>query len=148
MVSRGGIALNTTSILIAVHLFGVILWIGGLVTAGLTFAFADHARREVAQAARRAMRFLVTPGMLLAWVAGLAVLIPSFSTSYATAGWMHGKLTLALFASGAHGFLSGKLRKIADGTAEPQPGAIRGVVLGVLVIALVVVGLVILRPGS
>lgn len=138
-----------TSILLAAHLLGVILWIGGSVTGALVVALAaDAARRETAAAARRALLFVASPGMVLAWVAGLAVLLPSFTTAYARAGWMHGKLTVALVASGLTGFLMGKLRKAASGQAGVAEGALRGVAIAIVVLAAVVVVLVMLRPGA
>ncbi len=136
---------------LATHLVGAILWIGGTLAAAWVAAFAARATPPVADAlagARRALRTFATPGMLLAWVGGLGMLIPSFTTLYARAGWMHTKLLLLVVASALHGVLSARIRKAADGSKPATAGLLQGLALGLLACALGVVFLAVLKPGG
>lgn len=136
-----------------VHVVGVLLWIGGTVSAAVFLASYLVNRKEgdatgAAEAARAVMKKLATPGMIVAWLAGLAMLVPDFTEVYAKAGWMHGKLTLALVASGLTGFISGKLRRAASGEAVATPKALNGAAWGMVALAVVAVFLVMYQPGS
>lgn len=134
-------------VLQALHILGDILWVGGTLTAALVAAFApSDGRTAVAAAARRAVLLVATPGMVLAWVAGLWMLLARWTDVYQSAGWMHAKLTLALVLSGITGFLTGRLRKAAKGKAQASPGAMRAMGIGVLVLAAGVVFLAVLQP--
>ena len=132
----------------ALHVIGVIAWIGGLLAAGLIAAMAaEEARKGAVEAARKVMLYVVSPAMALSWLVGLAILIPNFGAVYARAGWMHGKLTLVLVASALTGVLSGTLRKMANGE-ETSTTKLRGLALGAFFIAVIVVVLVRLQPGG
>jgi putative membrane protein len=132
----------------ALHILGVILWIGGTVTAALSVAYATReTAAQVASVARRALLVVATPGLLLAWLAGLAMLVPNFSATYASAGWMHGKLLLAVVVSALAGMVVGRLRKTAAGTIDHVPGKLRLFAFLTLGLAIVVVFLVQMRPG-
>lgn len=135
---------------IATHLLGMILWIGGVSAAAMIAAAAARegdAGKAAIAAARRAVLVLATPGMLLAWVAGLSYLIPNFTTFYARAGWMHGKLTAVLVLSAITGILSGHLRRAADGKKAASPGLLGGLALTVVAFTAIVVFLAVLKPG-
>jgi protoporphyrinogen IX oxidase len=130
------------------HLFGVLLWVGGMATAaaaGITLAGKPDAQREAGlEAVRAALRVLATPGLLLAWLGGLALLVSGWSEVYARAGWMHGKLTIGILLSGVHGMLLARTR-------PAKPAASRPFVIALaltLVLALINVSLAILRPGG
>jgi putative membrane protein len=137
---------------VATHLIGVILWIGGTATAAIVAIAAAReegaARTAMLSAARRAVLVLATPGLLLAWIAGLAYLVPSFTTLYARAGWMHGKLTILIVLTALTGVFTGRLRKAAAGTKPPSVGLFAGVMLTLLVAAAIVAFLAELRPGA
>ncbi len=138
------------NIAIATHLIGMALWIGGAATAAMVAAAAareGEAGRPTLAAARRAVLFVATPGMLLAWIAGLSYLVPNFTTLYARAGWMHGKLTLLIILTGITGVLTGRLRRGAAGTKPVSPGMMGGLSLAVVVIAALIVFLAVLKPG-
>jgi len=141
-----GSALNL--FLRAAHLLGVIFWVGGAATAALVVVFASPEGREpAAAAARKTLLWVATPGMLVAWAAGLAVLLPSFGSYYLHEGWMHGKLTVALVVTGLTGVLTGRLRRAAGGS-DAKPGLVRALGLALLVLAAVVVFLVKLGPSG
>lgn len=129
------------------HFLGLIFWIGGSVVA---LSVAGYAAREGNEgglvAARKAMLYWATPGLALAWIGGLTVLIPDFSDLYARAGWMHAKLTLLLALSAATGIASGRLRKAAAGTKAASPKLLDGVAIGLAVGALVVLILAKIKP--
>lgn len=134
-------------VLKALHILGVILWVGGVVTAALIAAFApSDGRTAVAAAARRAVLLVATPGMLLAWVVGLWILIARWSDVYGTEGWMHAKLTLALIVTGLTGFATGRLRKAATGKATVSPASMRILGGSVILLAVGVLFLAFLHP--
>ncbi|NOY93856.1 MAG: hypothetical protein GXP55_21960 [Deltaproteobacteria bacterium] len=129
----------------ALHLIAAMLWLGGLTSLSLAAAMAPEASRsELAGVLRKIALRLATPAMLVAFVFGLALLIPHFRAHYAHAGWMHAKLTLVLVASGLSGAVTGRLRKLAAGQAAPGPLRVFGLLLGVL--TALIVALAILKP--
>ncbi len=139
----------------SLHIFGVTLWIGGVVTVAL-FASKYYARvkdpsAEVSDSLRDAMRTTGVSGMVLAWLGGLAVLIPAFTEVYAKAGWMHGKLLVGFLAAGLTGALSARVRKIADASPGDRAKMASGmfkIAIAVLVLAVVNVCLAVLKPGG
>ncbi|MBW2464482.1 MAG: CopD family protein [Deltaproteobacteria bacterium] len=133
-------------VLRALHVLGIIMWIGGTAaTALMVVLVADDARAATAAAGRKVMLMVATPGLLLAWAAGLTVLIPNFTSVYAKAGWMHGKLTIALIISGLTGVLVGKVKKAAAAT-DIGLGAVKGMALGVLLLGAISLFFVFLKP--
>lgn len=136
---------------IATHLLGMALWVGGAATAAFVAvagAREGEGGRGAIAAARKAFGMLANPGMGLAWLAGLSFLVPNFTTFYAKAGWMHGKLTLLVVLSAVTGVLGARLRKAAVGTKPGTPGLFGGLGLGVLVIAALIIFLAMLKPGA
>ena len=134
-------------VLKALHVLGVIMWVGGTLTAAFATAFAPaDGKTAVAAAARRAMLLVATPGLVLAWVAGLWVLLGRWGELYSTEGWMHAKLTLALVVTGIHGFVTGRLRKAATGQAQASAGVMRAMGFTVLLLAAGVLFLARLQP--
>jgi putative membrane protein len=135
---------------VATHLLGAILWVGGTATAAVVAIAASReegaARTATLNAARRAVLMIATPGLLLTWIAGLSFLVPNFTTLYARAGWMHGKLTILLVITALTGVFTGRLRKAATGKKEPSVGLFAATVLVLLVGAAVIVFLAELQP--
>jgi len=141
--------MNAVMLMRFVHLLGVILWIGGIVAVAFAAGSAvDSAKQETAAALRAAALKVATPGMLLAWIGGLAMLVPHFMSLYVRAGWMHGKLALVVIASGLSGAIAGQLRKAASGAAPLDAGKVRALGTAMIVIAVLVVFLATVRPGS
>ena len=129
----------------ALHLAAAILWLGGLTSVSLAAALApDASRAELAGILRKVALRVATPAMVVAFVFGLSVLIPHFREQYAHAGWRHAKLTLVLVASALSGAVTGRLRRVAAGSAAPGPLRIFGILLGVL--TLLIVALAVLKP--
>lgn len=132
------------------HVFGVILWIGGCVSAAFTAAqlmgTSAATRAEGLSSVRRTLQVIATPGLLLAWLGGLTILV-NFWDIYARAGWMHGKLTLGIVLSAVHGILLARVRRAATGGGGSS-GAFAGFAMALVVGAAIVVALVIFRPGA
>ena len=137
--------MSTASLALAAHLIGVILWIGGGAVAA-TIAAAAGGDKAIIGIARKAAMQWSTPGLLLAWAGGLTILIPAFTETYASMGWMHAKLTLLLALSGVHGVLSAKLRKAASGEKPASAGLLNGFAIAMVAGAAIVVFLAVLKP--
>lgn len=137
--------MSTLQILKALHIFGAVAWIGGVVAVALAaVALSAAAEREGAGALRGAARKLAVPGMILAWLGGLGMLGVSFG--YMKMGWFHGKLLLVLVASGLTGAITAKLRKVEAGEISAADSKAGTLGLVVLVIAFLTVALAVLRP--
>ncbi|MEM7447145.1 MAG: CopD family protein [Myxococcota bacterium] len=155
-----------------IHVVGLILWFGGLIFASVLLLRLGSAQRSsVLQVVRSTFLRVVSPGVLLAWVGGLLMFAVNLSL-YLRAGWMHGKLTLALLAAGLTGAISALLRKASKELATASPdeqssaesalqatstgssssdGAMKKLrMLAILVVLMAVLslGLVVFRPGG
>ena len=130
------------------HILGVILWIGGGITGALLAASASTREKSIREIifvhVRTALLFVSTPGLVLAWVGALAMLIPNWAL-YAHEGWSHAKLTLGIVLSGVSGVLSARVRKGAQGT-ETTAGMLAGLGMSLAIGALLALVLVIFRP--
>jgi putative membrane protein len=142
--------MNLRNIAIATHLVGTFLWMGGAVVIAATAAQLTNQSEGVREAAfaalRRALFTVATPGLVLAWLAGLVWLVPNFTTLYRSAGWMHTKLTLIVVASALTGVLVARVRTTArsDGGSSPVFFGTMGIAHAV--VALLIVFLAVLRP--
>ena len=127
---------------------GFMLWMG----SAITVAFIASAPTETPQASRAALRrttrWLIGPSMLVAFTGGLAMLLPNFGSVYSKAGWMHGKLFILLLLAGLTGALTGKLRRSADGSKDVPARDFLRIGIVMLVLAVIVISLAVLRPGS
>ena len=141
--------MNTDLVLKALHIFGALLWVGGLSFVGiLGLEVAERHRIEGPKAAflgRMGMLARVTTGMVLTWLGGLAVFVPNIAV-YKTQGWMHGKLALVVVLSALSGVLSGHLRKASMGQVEFAPAKVRMLSLVSLGVAAGIVVFAVLRP--
>src|SRR5687767_2916244 len=102
---------------LTMHVAGVILWIGGSAAGAWTAAqlatSTVEVRRAGLDAVRRALLTLTMPGIALAWIGGLLLFVTALDV-YARAGWLHGKIMIALVVSGLHGVLVSRVRRSAD----------------------------------
>jgi protoporphyrinogen IX oxidase len=138
--------METHALLKALHLFGAIVWIGGIVTVSMAaLALTSASMKDGVIALRGTARRLAVPGMILAWVGGLGMLFMSFH--YMKMGWFHGKLLLVLIASGLTGVITAKLRKVELGKTEIAAANLRVFAMAVLFIALVTVITAVFKPG-
>jgi uncharacterized membrane protein len=131
------------------HVVGNILWLGGGAACAFAMVLLASESKDVKAAAAKALRkitvYIVTPGMLLGFAGGLAMLLPNWSDLYAKQPWMHMKLTVGLVAIAFSGVLTGRLRRAADGV-EAKAGALKLVGAVLLLSALANAVFVFLRP--
>jgi putative membrane protein len=89
--------------------------------AGLLYLprlFVYHSTVEVGSATsetfkimeRRLLKAIMTPAMVVAWIAGLWM---AFSSGAIGEGWFHAKLLAVLILSGAHGMMVGQVKRFA-----------------------------------
>ncbi len=129
------------------HFFGIVFWVGSVVSIAYIATAPSQPGGGLPASLRRVLRRVTVPSMVIAFAGGLGMLIPNFTSVYAKAGWMHGKLLLLLLLAGATGVLSAKLRKWAEGQEVPHKTFGR-IALLTFVLATVIVTLAVYRPGS
>jgi putative membrane protein len=89
--------------------------------AGLLYLprlFVYHSTVEVGSATsetfkimeRRLLKAIMTPAMVVAWIAGLWMAVSSGAIGE---GWFHAKLLAVLILSGAHGMMVGQVKRFA-----------------------------------
>ena len=89
--------------------------------AGLLYLprlFVYHSTVEIGSATsetfkimeRRLLKVIMTPAMVVAWIAGLWM---AFSSGVIGEGWFHAKLLAVLILSGAHGMMVGQVKRFA-----------------------------------
>jgi uncharacterized membrane protein len=129
------------------HFLGLTFWVGTAVAVAVVAAAPTPLEGAVAQSLRKVSLRVTTPAMLVAFVGGFGMLIPSFAEVYAKQGWMHTKLTLLLLLAGATGVLSGRLRRWASGEEISQTTFSR-LAWVISILAVLIVTLAIFRPFS
>ena len=108
-----------TAWLLVFHIFGFVLWVGGLLVTTITLArhaqeTSPEARVILARLERAFMRGLADPGALIAIVIG-AVLVSRNSTYYLHAGWLHVKLFSVLVLLVLHGIVGTRGKALNSG---------------------------------
>jgi protoporphyrinogen IX oxidase len=92
-----------------VHILAVISWMAGLLYLPRLFVYHCGAPRgsELSETLKvmeyRLLRFIMTPAMIVSWIAGLWL---SFAQFGFAGGWLHAKLLLVVLLSGSHGFMA------------------------------------------
>ena len=123
------------------HVFGVICWIGSVVTVAW---LSREATPEEATLSHRFIARFSNSTMIMAFIGGLGILVPNFMSTYKSSGWMHTKLLIGIIVAGMTGALSAKLRKAAQAN-EPVAHCSR-IAAVILALAFVNVALVMFRP--
>jgi uncharacterized membrane protein len=126
---------------LAVHLIGVVFWIGGLFTLALTMAASgdDAALRTKIGGILRRVAIATDAAAGVAIVGGLAVLmVRSWDLRQP---WMHMKLTFVVGLLAVHGILRVRAKKMAGGGPAPKPT----LAIGVAVLAIAIVSLAVLK---
>jgi putative membrane protein len=133
------------------HVVGIVLWVGGTALAAWTAAQLALSSRDAAAAGlaavRRGLVVIATPGLLLAWLGGLAMFLTGLDI-YARAGWLHGKITIALVLSALHGILMARVRRAATGERPSSQSLFAGLAIAIVCAAAIATALAILRPGA
>jgi putative membrane protein len=133
----------------ALHIVAVIAWMAGMLYLPRLFVYHCEAKTGSSQSEtfklmeRRLLRAIINPAMIVTWLAGLYL---AWSGHWLSAGWLHGKLALALVLSGVHGFFSRWVKDFAaDRNARSQKFyRIINEVPTILMIAIVI--LVVVKP--
>jgi len=135
-------------IALAIHFFGLMLWIGGAATASwMAASVVSSGDTKALATVRSALLAIVAPGILLATVGGLARMLPAWSTTYAHAPWLHAKLAIGFVLGALHGVLVGRVRKASKGLVT-TPGTFVALAVAYVVLGIVAVCLAIARPGE
>ncbi|MFD1697504.1 protoporphyrinogen oxidase HemJ [Roseibium aestuarii] len=100
----------------SLHVIAIIAWMAGMLYLPRLFVYHCEAEPGSAQSEtfkvmeRRLLKAIINPSMMVAWVVGLWL---AYDAGFFSQGWFHAKLTLALLMSGAHGYLSGCVKRFA-----------------------------------
>ncbi len=122
--------MNLDNLFRAFHLFGVILWIGGLLM--LTFfltavqAETDAAAKKRLAAFARKLGRVPDVGFTIALVFGLHILV---KFKLYTVHYMHAKLLFVAFLIGMHGFLRVKSKRALESGDVKLPAFVRPLLL-------------------
>ena len=135
---------------LAVHIFGLVLWVGGLLAT--TMVMARHAGEQSAEARaalgkveRVLLRAFADPGALLTLLAGI-MLITTNRAYYLHARWLHIKLVFVLALIVLHGITAMRSKKLASGQAVLSSGQARFLFATILIVFVLI--LVCALPGA
>ena len=111
---------------LGVHIFGLVLWAGGLlattiVMGRLSDEQSPEARAALGKVQRILLRAFVDPGALLTVLAGI-ILITTNRSYYLHARWLHIKLVFVLGLIILHGITAMRSKKLASGQASLSSG--------------------------
>ena len=103
------------------HVFGFVLWVGGLLMATVVLAqysqeTSEDVRRTLARMGRICLRGFADPGALLTVVAGI-VLVSSNRSYYLHARWLHYKLFFVAVLIGVHGIVAMRNKAVTSKAA-------------------------------
>jgi protoporphyrinogen IX oxidase len=135
---------------LVVHVFGITLWVSGLLVTGMalvrhTQETAVEARQALARLERIFLRALADVGALLAIAAGIT-LISSNPSYYLHARWLHIKFSFVLMLIVLHGAIAVGSKRYATGRMTLQRGQALGLVVAVIVVFLLI--LISTLPGE
>ncbi len=108
----------------ALHVLAVISWMAGMLYLPRLFVYHVDAVPGSVQSEtfkvmeRRLLKAIMTPAMIVSWIAGLWVagLTDAFSQ-----GWFHAKLLLVVLLTACHGWLA-RLVKVFAADLNTRPG--------------------------
>ena len=134
-----------TTVLVAVHVFSNVVWIGSILSVALLVGRAQFmaAGAEIGGLARRIYTRLAVPAFLGSFVFGLTRFVVGIG-AYAHMPWMHAKLTLALGIIALHHIIGARAKRVAAGQAKGAGGA-TGLMVALLVCAAGVVWLAVAK---
>jgi putative membrane protein len=136
--------------ILVVHIFGITLWVSGLLVTGMalvrhTQETAAEARHALARLERIFLRALADVGALLAIAAGIT-LISTNPTYYLHARWLHIKFSFVLMLLVLHGAIAVGSKRFATGRISLQRGQALGLVVAVILVFLLI--LISTLPGE
>ncbi|MHB2168317.1 protoporphyrinogen oxidase HemJ [Alsobacter sp. R-9] len=108
----------------ALHVVAIISWMAALLYLPRLFVYHCEAPVGSPQSEtfkvmeRRLYKAIMTPAMIVAWLAGLYLV---WAGGWLSSGWMHGKFALVIALSAVHGMMGGWRRAFAeDRNTRPQ----------------------------
>ena len=132
-----------------VHILAVISWMAGLLYLPRLFVY--HAEVEAGSASselfkvmeRRLLKAIMTPAMIVAWIAGLALakIIGAFHE-----GWFHGKLLAIVIMTVAHFVLAHHVTSFARDENDRSHRYFRVINEIPTILMIIAVALVIFKP--
>lgn len=132
------------------HVFGIVLWIGGLLTT--TVLLTLHTREEAPEARaaftrieKKSLRMMADPGALLTIAAGITLIFTN-KAYYMHAAWLHVKLAIVVVLIGLHGYIGVSTKRVQMGTKKMTPGQALLLLVAVLVVFLAI--LIVTLPGE
>jgi putative membrane protein len=107
------------------HVFGFIVWIGGML-ACMSLLYVHTLVEPGARAAltkvERSVAMLMDAGATLAIAAGLTLAFEQTPIAFKTGAWLHVKLTIVvLVILSAHGMVRARIKKFSRGELAPLP---------------------------
>ena len=108
---------NHYTLIKAFHIIAVMAWMAGMLYLPRLFVYHAEAKKSSPQSEtfkimeRRLLKAIMTPAMIASW--GLGALMIAANPVLMQAGWIHVKLLLVFFMSGAHGYLAVCVKKFA-----------------------------------
>ena len=101
----------------SLHVIFVIFWMAGLFMLPRFLVYwmaaASSAEEKLwAERCHRLRRIILTPGLIITWIAGLMV---AFHLGFAGNAWLHAKLLIVILLSGYHGWAVAASKRFAKG---------------------------------
>lgn len=106
----------------AFHIIFVVAWMAGLLIFPryklhqIKSAPGEPLFETMKDASARLRKIILTPGLLIVWALGLAMI--ALNSSLLSNGWLHLKLALVIGLSGLHGYFVAMGRKIDNGESK------------------------------
>lgn len=135
---------------LVVHIFGLVLWVGGLLAATLalyrhTQENSAEARQALARLERVFLHAIADPGALLTILAGIG-LIFSNRTYYLRAPWLHFKLVFVAALIVVHVIVATRSKSFAAGRISLHTGQVKVLLAAIVLIFLAI--LIATLPGE
>lgn len=130
------------------HIVAVISWMAALLYLPRLFVYHVEAssaevRAEYAMAEIKLLKRIMTPAMIVTWIAGITLMI---ATGAASEGWLLLKLVLVVVMTGFHGMCGKWQKQIAAGTCERTGRFFRMANEVPTILMIAIVGLVVIKP--
>lgn len=133
----------------ALHVIAVIAWMAGMVYLPRLFVY--HADAAVAGEAddtfkvmeRRLLKVIMTPAMIISWIAGLWL---AYAAAFHVDAWFWVKFAAVVGMTGMHGFLARSVKRFAAGSNEISAGRWRLLNEIPTILMIVAVVMVIVKP--
>jgi uncharacterized membrane protein len=136
---------ETVGWLLAGHLIGVVLWIGGLVAVYWLLRLHVHAPKEMHEKLtlmERSLALMMDLAAGLAIGCGIAMIFSQKPNMLAAPkmGWLHIKLAVVVLGVlPVHGMLRARIKKVGMGEIKPVPNWQWSLLLGAVVAILILV---------